>query len=553
MTVPLALGVIDLCVDYRVTDTAGRPGQRLQAVRGVTIRVSAGQSVGIVGESGCGKSTLGRAIGGMLPPTADPIGRLVLDGEQVRLNDPSAWDGLRGRRVVYVPQGGMGALDPVRTVATQLLEQLTVVAGLDDRTASSRVPDLLEEVGLNADMATRFPHQLSGGQRQRVALVLATAARPEVLVADEPTTGLDTEVAHTVLDVLDDLRRRRGLAMLVISHDVGLVAERCDRIAVMYAGQIVEQVDPAGPPARHPYTIALQRATPDTDPTVAWEGITGRPPDLSAPPEGCSFAPRCDLAHDRCRVEEPALVVPSRGGLPVACHLRDDRPLPTPAEVSTRARTIVDAGEHVLKMAGVSLAFATAVGTVQACVDIDLRIAAGEVVALQGPSGSGKSTLARIALGLIGPDAGTVRLAGRDLADLHGRHLRRPRQASAFVHQDAYGALHPGMRVRAVLAEALRLHRVPRAVWDARTRAALDDAGLEPDDGLLSSFPHELSGGQRQRVAIARAIVTDPSVGRGGRAHVDARRPTPCRDRRPTPSDGRRSWGRGPVDHPRPR
>ena len=506
-----------LSITYRLP---GRTGRR-HAVRAVDLDVAAGESVGIVGESGCGKSTMARAIGGMLPPNAELTGSLRLDGIDRSEAKESVWRDLRGRSVVMVPQGAMSGLDPMRTVEAQLVEQLTVVGSFQAAAAVERTVDLLRSVDLSSDIRRRFPHELSGGQRQRVALSLAIATDPAIVVADEPTTGLDTAVGHQVLELLQSLCRERGLALIVVSHDLAPLADRCDRLAVMYAGQLVEDAPAATirHDAHHPYTRALVHAVPNLDVTAPWVGIPGRPPDLSEPPAGCGFAARCPLVVDRCLVEDPvggmagevlvAGVGPTASpGRRVACHRADDAvPLGLPALDAPSGA--VD-GPPVLQIEAVSVRFCSRRANVLACDGIDLTVRSGEVVALLGPSGSGKSTLARVALGLLRPDAGSVRLGGTDLSELRGRALRRARQQAGFVHQDVYGALHPAMTVRQLVAEPLHLARTPRSTHRERIEQALKDTGLDPDAALLASLPHRLSGGQRQRVAIARAVVCDP-------------------------------------------
>lgn len=491
------LAVHDLSVTYAT------PAGRLRAVRSVSLRVAPGEVVGLVGESGCGKSSIGRAVGGMLPASAILQGRIEVDGTDLATATAAVWDAARGRTVVWVPQGGMGALDPVRTISAQLLEQLVSVGGIDVASAKTRSRELLEQVDLPPRVLSSYPHELSGGMRQRVALSLAVAVRPKVVVADEPTTGLDADVGEQVLDLLLRRARQEGWALLVISHDLPPLKARVDRLAVMYAGRVVEDA-PAPATARHPYTRALVQAVPDVDPDTPWVGIPGRPPDPRTPPDGCAYAPQCRLALDVCREIDPVL---DSSPHPVACHRADETGLDLALPQLT-GRADRSAGAPVLQCTGVTVQFPSRHGQVLACDAVDLTVRAGEVVALLGPSGSGKSTLARVALGLIAPDAGHVLLAGADLAVLRGRALRQARRRASLVHQDVYGALHPAMTVRRLMEEPLRLAGAPRQDRSGRIEVALGRAGL--DVGLLDSLPHRLSGGQRQRVAVARALVADP-------------------------------------------
>lgn len=493
------LAVRDLSITYPT------PAGGVQAVQSASLRVAPGEVVGLVGESGCGKSSIGRAVGGMLPGSSVVEGHVQVAGTDLAAATPTAWGAVRGRTVVWVPQGGMGALDPVRSIGAQLREQLVVVGGTDPSSARATARELIEQVDLPPRVLSAFPHELSGGMRQRVALSLAVALGPHVVVADEPTTGLDLDVGEQVLDLLVRRCRAEGWALLVISHDLPSLAARADRLAIMYAGQVVENTSSTAA-ARHPYTRALVQAVPDSDPNTPWVGIPGRPPDLRTPPKGCAYAPRCPVVQNHCKEVDP---VPDSSAHPVACHraVEEGLDLRLPGLLQAPHRS---AGKPVLEVTGVSVRFTSRRGQVLACDSVDLTVRAGEVVALLGPSGSGKSTFARVALGLLVPDVGQVRLAGSDLAVLRGRALRRARRQANLVHQDVYGALHPGMTVRRLLDEPLRLSDVPQGDRPGRIESALAQTGLDTVAGLLDRLPHQLSGGQRQRVAVARALVTDP-------------------------------------------
>lgn len=492
---PGGLDVADLSVTYATARGS------IRALHGTDLRVRPGEVVGLVGESGCGKTSLGRAVGGMLPPSAVITGRLGVDGHDLTAAGGRAWDHARGRSVVWVPQGGMGALDPMRTVGAQLREQLVEVGGVDVADAHRTAEHLLEQVDLPTQVTHSYPHELSGGKRQRVALSLAVALGPRVVVADEPTTGLDTDVGDQVLDVMVRRCRDEGWALLLISHDLPQLAARVDRLAVMYAGRIVEDT-PAVSSARHPYTRALLLAVPDVDPDVPWVGIPGHLPDPAHQPPGCSYAPRCPMVVDRCRTTVPLLLGEDHR---VACHRPSGDGVAATAGPPRLPRR---AGALVLDARGISVRFTTRRGDVTACDGVDLTVRAGEVVALLGPSGSGKSTLARVSLGLLKPDSGTVLLGGADLMRLRGRALRHARRRASLVHQDVYGALHPAMTIRRLLAEPLLLAGTPRSTWPGLSATALRRVGLDVD--LLDALPHRLSGGQRQRVAVARAVVGDP-------------------------------------------
>ena len=476
-----------------------RYGGRL-AVDHLDLEVGDGEVVAVVGESGCGKTSLARALVGLLPENAEVSGRGLLRSDNrpdLDLGALKDWRGVRGSRIGIVPQGAMSGLSPIHKVEAQLREMLTLHGG------TSQPWELLERVGLSARELGSYPHQLSGGQRQRVAIALTLAGDPDLLIADEPTTGLDAVVQGKVLRLIASL----GISTLIVSHDMTGLLPYADRIAVMYAGRLAEVVPVTSlhHGRHHPYTAGLLAATPSTDRTVTWASIPGSAPPLDALPEGCRFSPRCPIAVDRCREETPMLRLVA--GSEVACHR---------AEVSSEAtypavpRATSECGNPVLAMSGIQHTYRSKTRTTTALDGVDLRVGRGEILGLVGESGSGKSTLARIALGLIKPTAGTVRLGDDEITGANGRRLRALQRRTGFVHQDPYDSLHPGMNVSALIAEPLVIAKVPRKERPDRVRAALTSAGLPQE--VLSRTPGQLSGGQRQRVSIARALVNNPEL-----------------------------------------
>jgi oligopeptide/dipeptide ABC transporter ATP-binding protein len=318
VSVPL-LQVDDLHVWFDLQD-----GGELHAVQGVGFTLERGERLGLVGESGCGKTTTALAIMGLLPPTASAAGRVLLEGVDVLAGGESSIRPHRWVDMAIVFQGAMNALNPVRTVGSQIVEALELHGLARGSAARRRVGELLESVGIPAARAGRFPHELSGGMRQRAAIAMALACNPKVLIADEPTTALDVMVQAQILELLDALCRELGLALLLVTHDLPVVAQLCHRSVVMYAGRVAEQgpVDALYHDPKHPYTRLLFAATPDLDDL---EGrivsIPGAPPRLDRPLEGCPFRPRCDRAFDRCGVEPP--LVPVGEGREAACHLTE--------------------------------------------------------------------------------------------------------------------------------------------------------------------------------------------------------------------------------------
>ncbi|GAA3661579.1 ABC transporter ATP-binding protein [Nonomuraea antimicrobica] len=458
----------------------------------INLDVAEGEVVALVGESGCGKTSLARALLGLLPRTATVAGSALLGEEE--LAGRTDWKNVRGRQVAIVPQGAMTGLSPVHRIGAQLTEMLTLHGGRADPA------ELLERVGLQPAMLRCYPHELSGGQRQRVAIALALAGEPRLLIADEPTTGLDVITQRQVLALLAGL----GTTMLVVSHDLTGLMPYADRVAVMYAGRLAE-VRPARTLAAehaHPYTAGLLTATPVADRQVPWGSIPGSASALDLLPHGCRFAARCPLATGRCTEEEPSLR--TNGPAQVACHHHDKVTFPTVP------RSVHAPGEPVVRASGVRHRYRTRSRTTEALRGVDLDIHAGEIVGLVGESGSGKSTLARIILGLLRPTHGRVEIAGEELTAQRGGALRRIQRRIGFVHQDPYDALHPGMRVASLVAEPLVTTGVARELRADRLRDAVSAAGLPVTEEFLRRFPGQLSGGQRQRVSIARALVAEP-------------------------------------------
>ena len=299
-------------------------GRELHAVQGVSLALDSGQRLGLVGESGCGKTTTVLGLLGLLPPSASVSGRVLLNGRDILAGGEDSIRPHRWTDLAIVFQGAMNALNPVQTVSAQIVEALEVHGLASGRAARTRVGELLEAVGIPRDRGERFPHEFSGGMRQRAAMAMALACNPSVLVTDEPTTALDVMVQAQILELLDSLCRDFGLALLLVTHDLPVVAQLCDRAAVMYAGEIVERgsVDALFHDPRHPYTRLLFAATPDLHGNGTPVSIPGAPPRLDQPLEGCPFQPRCDRAFARCLDERP-LLRSLDGERAAACHLND--------------------------------------------------------------------------------------------------------------------------------------------------------------------------------------------------------------------------------------
>jgi peptide/nickel transport system ATP-binding protein len=479
-------------------------------VEAIVLDVRPGQVLGLVGESGSGKTTVGMACLGYTRPGGRVTGgEILIDGHPLSAMSPGELRRLRGGTVSYIPQDPGTALNPALRIGRQLSEMLDVhTPDASDEERRARVRETLEEVALPNDDAflRRYAHQLSGGQQQRVAIAMAFACRPHVIVCDEPTTGLDVTTQARVLETIRDLCRSHNVAAVYVSHDLAVVAELADEVAVMYAGRIVER----GPRelifsrARHPYTRRLLRAVPDLEGKRAVVGIGGRAPLPGDRPSGCFFAPRCDLAIDVCHERFPEARTFEADHI-VHCYRAEDAPneLPTMGSLAPAA----EPGDVVLAVENVNGRY----GAKQVLFDIDFAVRRNECVALVGESGSGKTTIARCIAGLHSNYTGDIKLSENRLAESARKRTTDARKQIQYVFQNPYASLNPRRTVGQTLARQLQLffpgHRRDAAqkVADLLERVALSATAA-------NRYPDQLSGGERQRVAIARALAAEPSL-----------------------------------------
>ncbi|WP_055555070.1 ABC transporter ATP-binding protein [Streptomyces sp. NBRC 110028] len=527
-------GVLLDAADVRVSfDTAAGP---VTVVHDVSLRIRRGHITGLVGESGSGKSVTARTLMRMVPAPGRVTGSVRFDGTDLLALPAREMRAVRGDRIAMVFQDPQASLNPVMTVGRQVTEAL-VVHGTPRGRARTRAVELLGTVGIPDPRrrAEEYPHQFSGGMRQRVVIAMALARDPDLLIADEPTTALDVTIQAQILRLLGELRDRTGVAVLMITHDMGVVAELCDDVAVMYGGRIVETGTTAtvfAAPA-HPYTRALLRAMPRLDAPASAPGdrlfaIPGQPPDPARLPAGCAFQPRCDLARDNCRDAVPALErLTGDTAHEAACWvtagpdtLTDPAPGCAGADTGTpatslpaRPRTAI--GDPILDVTdlrvnlGARRGFGRRGGGAVYAVDgVSLTVRAGETLGLVGESGCGKSTLARTLVGINQPTAGRVRVRGQDVTAMSRRAAGELRRGLQYVFQDPYASLNPRRTVRQVLDEAMEVRGVPAAERPDRALELLHTVGL--GERHLDRMPYTFSGGQRQRIGIARALAVEP-------------------------------------------
>lgn len=544
----------------------------VHAVGNVSLQIERGQTLGLVGESGCGKSMTGLSIMRLLPNGGHIVGgQIKLDGvDLVKLSEKQMRN-MRGNDVAMVFQDSLTSLNPTKTVGDQIAEQVRRHQGGSKAEARAKAAEALGTVGFPrpTERLDTYPHQLSGGQRQRVMIAMALSCQPKLLIADEPTTALDVTIQAQILGLLDDLRERLGMAVLLVTHDMGVVAGRADRVNVMYAGRIVETGTTSEIFAHmhHPYTQGLLGSIPllTQDRNQRLFSIPGIPPDLTAPPPGCRFSPRCLRATDQCRVEEPSLS-PASADHYFACWHPVDGPVARPAvavhqtiaapgdaptdqgagpapsaepvpagtastapgpqssagALPAQARRPGAAGndddarllviDQVVREYPITAGILQRqVASVKAVSGVSITVPRGQTFGLVGESGCGKTTLGKVVVGLEKPDFGRVLLGGTDVFSLHERELRRFRRDLQMVFQDPIASLDPRMRVGAILREPMSVQGIgSRREQDRVISELLGEVGLPAN--AVERFPHEFSGGQRQRIGLARALTLSPRL-----------------------------------------
>ena len=502
------------------TDIALRKGT-MHPVGGVSFTVGKGESLGIVGESGCGKTMTALSIMRLLPPGGQIVrGSIVLGNIDLATLDEAGMRKVRGNRIGMIFQDPMTSLNPCMTIGDQVSETVLLHREMTRGQARERAAEVLDLVGLPhvKERMKSYPHLLSGGMRQRVIIAMALACEPELLIADEPTTALDATIQNQILELIDDLRLRLGMAVILVTHDLGVVAGHTDRVTVMYAGKIVESSPTpelfANP--RHPYTEALFRALPENvSSDRKLYAIPGLPPDLSRPPHGCRFADRCAYATEHCRSQEPELTGSNHSFAcfhPLSIQQQTAPNPPTPLSASQEAAPLLDVCNLVREFPVTSNGMLQRkIGAISAVADVSFTVRAEETFGLVGESGCGKSTISRLIVAADTPTSGSITFDGVELTGKSNRELRKYRADFQLMFQDPYASLDPRMRVGSILREPLVIqHRGSTAEQERAVVRLLDEVGLPRT--ALHQYPHEFSGGQRQRIGLARALALRPKL-----------------------------------------
>jgi peptide/nickel transport system ATP-binding protein len=509
-----------------LTTSLGSDDRPIRVVDGLDLSIDRTETFALLGESGCGKSMTALSLMRLLPPSGRIVAGHVVIGDTDLLSLPeNEMRRIRGGRLGMIFQEPMTSLNPVMRVGDQIAEAVRVHDDPGRSQRMRRVVELLTAVGIPdpGQRALEYPHQLSGGMKQRVMIAMALAGKPDLLIADEPTTALDVTIQAQVLRLLKDLQQRHGMAILLITHDLNVVAETADRVAVMYAGQIVELAtcEELFRTPRHPYTVKLFESLPTEEKRMhRLSVIAGSVPPLDRTFDGCRFADRCDHATEHCRTEVPPWIEGENGG--VRCHLyagpERTRLSPSVGEPVSRGGRVERPVEPLLDVQDLKVHFPIRRGVlkrikgwVRAVDGVSLAIPRGHTLALVGESGCGKTTVGKAILQLVSPTAGMVDFEGEDLVHLNSSAMRRRRSDLQIIFQDPVASMNPRMLIQDIVEEGMRAQGIGhRRERGRRVSELLGHVGLPADSG--SRYPHEFSGGQRQRICVARALAVNPKL-----------------------------------------
>ena len=517
------------------TDIEIRSGV-VHALSGVDLHVNAGETLGIVGESGSGKTMTALSLMGLLPQGGRvSSGQIILDGQDLTKLSLREKRKLRGTKVGIIFQDPLTSLNPTMKIGLQVCEPLRVHEKLSKREALARAVEILKRVGMPRPevVINNYPHQLSGGMRQRVMIAMALVCKPRILIADEPTTALDVTTQMQILDLIDELRDEYQMGVILITHDLGVVAGHTDRVAVMYAGRIVETAPTKTlfTEPKHRYTSSLMAALPERALAAGTKlfSIPGAPPSLTNLPVGCRFAARCLWATDECRAGYPDLSGDDTHTFSCFHPVQkgDESPAALQAKLDTQkngneagaqqaplvsSKVLLDVKEasREYESAGSGF-FKRDKGVVSAVDRVSITVKKGETYGLVGESGCGKSTMGRLIAGLERPSGGSIELDGRDLATLKGRDAVTIHRDVQMMFQDSYAAMDPRMRIDQILAEPMSIQKTGNARQIAeRIMEIIEQVGLTEE--ILDRYPHEFSGGQLQRIGFARSLTLAPDL-----------------------------------------
>ena len=527
MNTPL-LQIKDLHTDIEIRSGVVR------ALSGVDLHVNPGETLGIVGESGSGKTMTALSLMGLLPQGGKvSSGSIILDGQDLTQLPLKEKRKLRGTKVGMIFQDPLTSLNPTMKIGLQVCEPLRVHEGLSKREALERAVEILKRVGMPRPevVINNYPHQLSGGMRQRVMIAMALVCKPRILIADEPTTALDVTTQMQILDLIDELRDEYKMGVILITHDLGVVAGHTDRVAVMYAGRIVETAPTKTlfTEPKHRYTSSLMAALPERALAAGTKlfSIPGAPPSLTNLPVGCRFAARCLWATDECRAGYPDLSGDETHTFSCFHPVQegDESPAVLQGKLDSNKtdgaaadvpqishETLLDVKEASREYESAGLGFFKREKGVVSAVDrVSITVKKGETYGLVGESGCGKSTVGRLIAGLEPPSGGAIELDGRDLATLKGRDAVRIHRDVQMMFQDSYAAMDPRMRIDQILAEPMSIQKTGNARQIAeRILEILEQVGLTEE--ILDRYPHEFSGGQLQRIGFARSLTLAPDL-----------------------------------------
>ncbi|MFC6769549.1 ABC transporter ATP-binding protein [Natrinema soli] len=519
------LNVEDLKVTYATDD------EPVHAVNDVSFSIDEGVNYGLAGESGSGKSTVAEALLGLLPNNgAVESGTIEFDGTDLTsLSDAERRD-ILWEDIAYIPQSAMDSLDPVMTTGDQIAQAIHTHRNVTETKAYDRVRELFEIVGLDPDRIDDYPHEFSGGMRQRVTIAMALALEPDLIIADEPTTGLDVIVQDKIIDKILEIQERMDSSLLLITHEIGVIAETCDELSILYGGKVMEQgsVDNVLVNPTNPYTMGLKNSFPEIDEDEDPVAIPGSPPNLNREPTACVFEDRCPFATDECGESHPELVdLPNRNHRS-ACHrvkeaaqLRRDADEPETWNIPDDGNAESDRGEVILETGDLEKHYEQSQpllskfrgedpDRVKAVDGVSLSVRRSEVLGVAGESGCGKSTLGETIALLEDPTGGQMTFDGEPYEYYQDGNLQEFRRKVQIVFQDPFDSLNPRQTVRKLVGEPLTIHDYRTDEKEQAIVETLEKVGLTPAEKILDNHPHELSGGQRQRVAVAKALVLDP-------------------------------------------